>query len=95
MLKLHGYQVFEKIRSNKSGGGLLTAVVDSLSPVLIDDNDSAEILTVQISLAVGNVYIVNCYGPQEYDNVSDKLIFWQSLEEITVKARETGNMLLW
>ena len=37
--QLDGYQVFEKIRKSK-GGGLLTAVSNSLNPVLIhSDND--------------------------------------------------------
>ena len=42
-VKLSGYQVFQLNRIG-FGGGLLTAVVDDLHPVLIDADDENEIL---------------------------------------------------
>ena len=48
--KIPGYQIFEKLRSGL-GGGLLTAIDESLSPMLIctgKENEDTEILVVQI-----------------------------------------------
>ena len=33
LFKIQGYQIFERVRENKSGGGLLTAVDNNLDPV--------------------------------------------------------------
>ena len=53
-IKLKGYQVFEKIRDNNNqGGGLLTAVVEDIKPVLIDVEDSVDIIVVEVVLPVG------------------------------------------
>ena len=49
-IKLEGYQIFEKIRDEKSRGGIHTAVKESLKPILVEDNDSEEIMTVQIEI---------------------------------------------
>ena len=57
LLNLQGYQIFEKVRPNKNGGGLLTAIDNSLNPVLVDDNENAELLTVAINLNVGKICI--------------------------------------
>ena len=46
--KIPGYQIFEKVRAGL-GGGLLTAIDENLSPVLISTGaDEAEILVIQI-----------------------------------------------
>ena len=47
-LKLQGYQIFEQIRKGGMGGGLLTAVNENLTPVLISagQEEDSEILTV-------------------------------------------------
>ena len=36
MIKLPGYQIFEKLRTNNNGGGLFTAIDCSLDPVSVD-----------------------------------------------------------
>ena len=66
ILKLHGYQVFEKVRSGL-GGGLLTAVDEKLLPVLISTGkkDASEILVVQVKSENHSIRIINAYGPQE------------------------------
>lgn len=66
LLRLPGYQVFEKIRSG-FGGGLLTAVDENLLPVLISTGkcETSEILVVQLKTENHNIRIINAYGPQE------------------------------
>ena len=67
--KLPGYQIFEKTRIGL-GGGLLTAIDENLSPVLISTfSTESEILVVQISTGTHKIRIVNGYGPQEQENI--------------------------
>ena len=49
MLKIPGYQTFEKVRTHKGGGGLLTAVVEDLNPVVISNcKDDIEIMKLKL-----------------------------------------------
>ena len=66
-VKLRGYQVFEKIRTGGTGGGLLTAVDENLSPVLIStgQEEDSEVLTVQAKVGHHDVRIINAYGPKK------------------------------
>ena len=59
--KIPGYQIFEKVRAGL-GGGLLTAIDENLSPVLISTgSDEAEILVIQI--LVGNYKMrIKCHS---------------------------------
>ena len=66
-ISLPGYQIFEKLRENNSGGGLLTAISDYLSPVLVSfEDDNLNILTVQVKISGCQLRIINAYGPQEH-----------------------------
>jgi hypothetical protein len=80
-VKLRGYQVFEKIRTGGSGGGLLTAVDEHLSPVLIStgQEEDSEVLTVQAKVGHDDVRIINAYGPQEDDGKKEVFKFWQEI----------------
>ena len=101
-LKLDGYHIFEKIR-NGLGGGLLTAVDNDLSPLLITTgSDEAEMIVVQASVGDKNIRIFNCYGPQEIGQSQrpaaeqQHLInqFWVELEMEVLKAKEEGCLVL-
>ena len=64
-IKLEGYQVFENIR-NGLGGGLLTAMSQDISPVLISNgSEDIELILVQGKVGNQDIRIFNCYGPQE------------------------------
>ena len=90
MLQLNGYQIFEKLRQDKSGGGLLTAVDMNLNPVMLAGNDSHEILTIELCLPIGKLRVINAYGPQEYDQTEKRQTFWLALEEEVIKANNNG-----
>ena len=93
-IKLKNYQVFEKIRSG-FGGGLLTAVDINLDPVLIEAvNDENEILVVQCQVGEQKVRIINGYGPQEDDQLANRLSFWQTLEQEITAAKNSNCMVL-
>ena len=96
IFKLPGYQVFEKVRSG-FGGGLMTAVDENLSPVLISTGkkENSEILVVQVKAEKHDVRIINAYGPQEDSyNKHEIYEFWQELEEEIVSAIENKCLLV-
>ena len=94
-IRVPGYQVFEKIRRNKKGGGLLTAVDENLNPMLISNNDDEnEILTVQIDLGELKLRIINGYGPQEDDNNQRIIGFWQEIEAEIMNAKDNECLVL-
>ena len=49
-LKLKDYNIFENLRNNSAGGGLLTAVHESLEPVSVSEDESEELLVVEAKL---------------------------------------------
>ena len=66
-IKIKDYQVFEKLRPGL-GGGLLTAIRESLNPVLIAPCDeNAEILVIQCQINQMKLRVINGYGPQDDD----------------------------
>ena len=86
--RLTGYQIFEKTRSGL-GGGLLTAIDENLSPVLISSgSEDIELLVVQILIGSQKIRIFNGYGPQEKENKEKIFAFWQELEKEIINAKE-------
>ena len=51
MLKMNDYTVFELIRKDSNGGGLLTAVHKSLKPVSVSNDEEEEVLVVEANLS--------------------------------------------
>ena len=95
-VKLKGFQVFEKIRIGGTGGGLLTAVDQNLSPVLIStgQDEESEVLTVQAKVGHHDVRIINAYGPQEDDGSNKVYKFWQEIEQEIVSAKDENCLLI-
>ena len=93
-IKLNGYRIFEKNRSG-FGGGILTAVVGELEPVLISDCDGEnEILVVQVKVGILNIRVINSYGPQEDEDWQRKLLFWNTLEKEIISAIDESCFIL-
>ena len=86
IIKIEGYKVFEKQRTG-FGGGLLTAVLNDLHPVLVGDgDDDNEVLVIQVQVGKYSVRVFNCYGPQEDEDYQKKVIFWNTLEKDVISA---------
>ena len=89
-IKLNDYQVFEKVRPSL-GGGLLTAVRLSLSPVLISPiKEEAEIMVVQCQVNKMKIRVINGYGPQDDEQLSTRLEFWSALEQEIISAKDSN-----
>ena len=93
LIKIQGYQIFEQVRKDNKGGGLLTAVDHDLPPVLIhaggEDNES-EVLTVQVKVKTRSIRIFNAYGPQEDDPKEKILDFWAEIEKEIIKSKDNN-----
>ena len=96
LIKINGYQVFEKVRKGY-GGGLLTAVDENLQPVLISTGktDESEILVIQFRTQKHNIRVINAYGPQEDSTVNNNIIyeFWQDIEQEIISGKEENCLL--
>ena len=69
-LKHPNYTFFEHIRKSGGGGGLITAVHNSLHPVLIRDaEEDIEVMVVESKIDDLKVRLINGYGPQEGNEV--------------------------
>ena len=94
-MKVPGYQVFEKVRQNNKGGGLLTTADINLNPMLISNKDDEnEILTIQVDIGKYKMRIINGYGPQEDDNNQRILGFWQEMEAEIMKAKDNDCLVV-
>ena len=85
------------------GGGLLTAVSQDISPVLISTgNENIELIIVQGKIGNHDIRIFNCYGPQEISQSQrpaaeqQQIVnqFWVELEKEVIKAKEDGCLVL-
>ena len=93
-VKLHGYQVFETVREGRNGGGLLTAALFSLEPMLITSDVENDIMTTQINIASFKIRIINGYGPQEDDDDTIIMNFWNKIEAEVIEAKNEGCFIM-
>ena len=90
-VKINEYQIFEHVRKDSKGGGLLLAVYEQFNPVLIyEGDDDIELLVVQGTIGKYKVRFINAYGPQEDDRLERIMGFYEKLEEEIVMATEEG-----
>ena len=92
--KVEGYEIFEAIR-NKQKGGTMIGIHNALNPMLIKQYDEDfELLVVEIEVAKEQIRVISGYGPQENWPESDRLPFFQALEEEINKAEMEGKSVI-
>ena len=98
----YGYQMFETVRTGM-GGGLLAAVSQDISPVLISTgNENIEMIVVQGRIGNHSVRLFNCYGPQEVNQSQRSTAeqqhivntFWIELEKEVIRAKDEEVMVV-
>ena len=92
-IKADGYEIFEKVRKSKGGGGLMIGVSKDIqaTPVDVSPQDSEiEILVTEMNLESMKIRFLTAYGPQEDDNEDRINQFYVSLEEEIVKCEQEG-----
>ena len=92
-IKLTNYTIFEHLRKESNGGGLLTAVHNNLNPVYINDGDDVEVLIVEIEVSGLKVRLMNGYGKQEYDKEEDRTSFFNFLDLEIKSAKLSGALV--
>ena len=50
-MRIPNYTVFEYVRKDSNGGGLLTAVHNSLEPMFVAEGEDVEVIVVEITLS--------------------------------------------
>ena len=93
-MKIQNFYIFETNREQNAGGGLITAVHEKFQPSLIEtEQDNPDVLIVQCIIGANNVSLINGYGPQESDPISDKMEFFTCLETAFQSAILNGNLI--
>ena len=96
-IKLENFCVFEKVRGQSEGGGLLTMVHENFEPVLVPSTDSSNasqnILVVEANLGKSRIRYINAYGVQENSSKKDKMEFYSSLDQEIENALSNGCLM--
>ena len=92
-VKIKDYVIFEKIRKNNGGGGLLTGVHKNLEPISVGDETEDEVIVVEAKLANKKVRLINAYGPQEDSNEEIRKSFFLKLDEEIKRAKVAGTLI--
>ena len=93
--KINGYDIFSKPRKNKDGGGLITIIKKNLEPSKVPiEHENSEILVIEVSVSNHRIWVINAYGPQEYDCPDIRRDFWLNLEQVIVRASNAGCSVL-
>ena len=88
------YVIFEHIRNNTVGGGVLTAVHKALNPVSVSEEiEGEEIVVVEANLGKRKVRLINGYGPQESENEQVKKNFYSRLDVEVKRAKMAGTLI--
>ena len=90
------YKMFQLIRKESQGGGLLIGAKTELEPVVISEgNDQVEIIVIEIKIKEQfRIRIINAYGPQECSILDKKEAFWAHLQTQVDNAVEAEAAVL-
>ena len=80
--------------AQNGGGGLITAVHTKFNPSLVEaDYENPDILSVQCTIGSSSVRLINGYGPQECDPISEKLEFFSAFESAIESGNSNGELI--
>ena len=92
-VKIDNYITFEHVRSDRNGGGLLTAIHSNLNPVGMGSEDENEVLVVEADTGGLRTRFINAYGPQESEDEEKKLFFFSKLDTEVKSAKTAGKLI--
>ena len=91
-LKFNSYVIFELVRTDRNGGGLVFGCLKELKPVLVrKGNDDVEAMSVDIHVKNMKIRCCVAYGCQENSLVEKKKNFWDFIEEEVISAWDSGS----
>ena len=72
----------------------MTGIHKNVSPMFISGGeDNLEILVVQAKIGCFDCRFINGYGPQEYENIEERIKFYARLEQEVVNAKLFNNLV--
>ena len=90
-LKMDDFVIYERIRTNKEGGGVAIGAKKDLNPVLIaEGEENVEAISIDINLAKIVISCTSAYGPQQRDTAMNKFEFWEYLDKMADSAWNEG-----
>ena len=96
-IKIQNFCVFENLRAQGEGGGLLTMVHENFEPVLIPSTgppkSTENILVVEAYLEKSRIRYINAYGVQENATLTDKTDFYSALDQ-EIENAKTNNCMV-
>ena len=88
------YVIFEHVRKNNVGGGVLTAVHKALNPISVSDEiDGEEIVVVEATFEDKRLRLINGYGPQETETEENRRNFFSRLDFEIKRAKISGSLI--
>ena len=89
-LKISGYQLFERVRKGKGGGGIMIGIRNDIGsvPVIVSEHDEVEILVIEVAFKSLVIRFLTAYGPQEEAPEDEINKFYATLEEEIVNCEE-------
>ena len=94
-LKMENYIVYERVRENRNGGGVAIAAIKDLNPVLVSEGTgNIEAITIEVHPKMITIVCTSAYGPQNNDNIENKMKFWEYLDNVAEFARNVGKGFL-
>lgn len=93
--KVENYEVFEKPRDEKDGGGLIIGCKPELSPFLVREaSEPVEAFSIDIHVNQFKIRCCIAYGCQETAKEEEKSEFWKYLDEEVIEAKKYGAGLI-
>ena len=96
-IKFNQFQCFEKLRSEKEGGGLMTLIHKNMDPVIIPTKSQSKmglnVLVIEANIRNMKIRFINAYGVQECAAIEEKLEFYSIIEEEILIALSSKRMV--
>ena len=77
-LKMSDFIIYQRVHSDREGGGVAIAAKTDLNPVLTaEGKDDIETISIDIHPSKIVILCTSAYGPQIQDSASQKSKFWE------------------
>ena len=95
-ISFHGYHVFQRPRSGKQGGGIMTLVANKWRGVtsVVATGTKAEFISVRFEIGKPALCITNMYGGQDSDRLDLIQSRWEEVRQALEEQEQAGNSVI-
>ena len=81
-IRIENYMIFEKVRQNRSGGGIALGCIKDVNPIWVREGEG-DLETLSVEISIKNMKIRCCvaYGYQENEKIEKKNSFRKYLDD--------------